>query len=313
MRLVLWLWVPLAGMGIAANAADVGQLPVTSTPSGAVVCRKVLEREECLGKTPLRLPANTSSGSSQRYIFKKLGYRSRSLYIDSTGSVDVKLEKAPLLPDAESLQDTSLRELQRAVNERLSKLIYGSPLTDEGRLEVLGPNTVHRTGTRSALRFAVAVSNYELLRQLRAAGRKRDFYQRHGASLELFSKAGVFTMFDQVRHSLAGVALDQITFDVMYVRSAATLDFDEVQTLQRTWVGTRYSGNEQIDTYVLWMDTHDVTVVRDEKRTINYSFVVDRAATAGMASQLATLPIASNDTPNGAVVRIDNARLPKLP
>lgn len=310
MRLVIWL---LAGLAPAANAADAGQSPVTSTPPGAVICRKVLEREECLGKTPLLLPAATQSGSSQRYIFKKLGYRSRSLYIDAAAPVDVKLEKAPLLPDAESLQDTSLRELQRAVNERLSKLIYGSQLTDEGQLEALGQSTVYRSGTRSALRFAVAVSNYELLRQLKTVGRKRDFYERHGANLELFIRAGAFTLFDHVRQSLAGVPLDQITFDVMYVRSAATLDFDEVQTLQRTWVGTRYSRNEQIDTYVLWMDTQDVTVVRDEKRTINYSFAVDRTAATGLAGQLGTLAIASNDTPNGAVVRIDNARLPKLP
>lgn len=310
MRAVLW---SLAGMGMAANAANVGQLPVTSRPSGAVVCRQVLEREQCLGKTPLQLPANTHSGSSQRYLFRKLGYRSRSLYLDSSAPVDVMLEKASLLPDPESLQDAALRELQRSVNERLSKLIYGSPLADEGKLEVLGPNTVYRSGTRSALRFAVAVSNYELLRELRAVGRKRDFYQRHGASLQMFGTAGVFTLFDHVRRSLAGVPLDQITFDVMYVRSAATLDFDEVQTLQRSWVGTRYSGNEQIDTYVLWTDTHDVTVVRDEKRTINYSIVVDRTTTAGIATQLGTLAIASNDTPNGAVVRIDNARLPKLP
>jgi len=312
MRLVIWL---LAGLALAVDAADAGQSPVTSTPPGAVICRKVLEREECLGKTPLLLPSTTQPGSSQRYIFKKLGYRSRSLYIDidAAAPVDVKLEKALLLPDAESLQDTSLRELQRAVNERLSKLIYGSQLTDEGQLEVLGQSTVYRNGTRSALRFAVAVSNYELLRQLKAAGRKRDFYERHGANLELFIRAGAFTLFDHVRQSLADVPLHQITFDVMYVRSAATLDFDEVQTLQRTWVGTRYSRNEQIDTYVLWMDTQDVTVVRDEKRTINYSFAVDRTAATGLAGQLGTLAIASNDTPNGAVVRIDNARLPKVP
>lgn len=310
MRLMLWL---LAGIALAANAADAGQSPVTSTPSGAVVCRKVLEREECLGKTPLLLPSTTQRGSSQRYIFKKLGYRSRSLYIDAAAPVDVKLEKAPLLPDAESLQDTSLRELQRTVNERLSTLIYGSQLTDDGQLETLGPSTVYRSGTRPALRFAVAVSNYELLRQLKTAGRKRDFYERHGANLELFIRAGAFTLFDRVRQSLAGVPLDLITFDVMYVRSAATLDFDEVQTLQRTWVGTRYSRNEQIDTYVLWMDTQDVTVVRDEKRTINYSFAVDRTAATGLAGQLATLTIASNDTPNGAVVRIDNAKLPTMP
>lgn len=310
MRLMLWV---LAAMGMAANAADVAQLPVTSTPSGAVVCRKVLEREECLGKTPLLLPAHAPNGSSQRYIFRKLGYRSRSLYIDSAAPVDVKLEKAPVLPDAEALQDTSLRELQQAVNERLSKLIYGAHLTDEGHLEVLGPSTVYRSGTRTALRFAVAVSNYELLRRLKAAGRKRDFYQRHGAILELFGSAGVFSLFDRVRQVLPGVALDEITFDVMYVRSAAVLDFEEMQTLQRSWVGTRYTRNEQIDTYVLWTDTQDVTVVRDEKRTITYSFLVGRMAAPGIAGQLGTLPIASNDTPNGAVVRIDNARLPKLP
>lgn len=309
-RLLLWL---LGGMAMAADTADAGQLTVTSTPPGALVCRKVLEREECPGRTPLSLPADTQSGSSQRYIFKKLGYRSRSLYIDSVASVDVKLEKASLLPDAESLPDTSLRELQRAANERLSQLIYGSQLTDRGDLEILGQSTVYRIGNRSALRFAVAVCSYDLLRQLRATGRKRDFYQRHGASLELFGRAGAFVLFDQVRQSLAGVALDEITFDVMYVRSSAALDFEEVQTLQRTWVGTRYTRNEQIDTYVLWTDTRDVTVVKDEKRAINYSFVVSRATAAGLARQLGTVIIASNDTPNGAVVRIDNAKLPPLP
>lgn len=220
------------------------------------------------------------------------------------------LQKAALFPGAAYLQDAPLRNLQGAVNERLSKLIYGSRLADDGRLEVVGPNTVvHTPDGSTSLRLAVAIGDYQLLRKLKAAGRARG-EQRFAKSLRLFDEAGVFGFFDEIRRSLAGVPLDRISFDVMYVRSASYLDFEERQQLQTRWVGTRYTSTEQIDTYVMYMESRDVTVVRDEVASVSYSFQIDKVAGAGsLAQQLGTVPITTNDTANGRYVGLDNTKL----
>jgi len=302
-----WL---LCGLTFVAHAADGNSLLLASTPAGATVCRKVLDREECLGKTPLNVSLDPQSGSTPKFIFKKLGYRSQQLYVDPTGPVSVTLQKSAVLPDEASVQDASLRGLQRTVSERLSRLIYGSRLADDGRLEVLGPNAVVRTPEAgTSLRFAIAIGDYQLLRKLKAAGRARG-EQRFAKCLEVFKEAGAFEFFDEIRRSLAGVPLDRISFDVMYVRSGSYLDFEERQQWQSRWVGTRYTSTEQIDTYVMYVESYDVTVIRDDKTSVSYSFQVDKTAGAvGLAQQLGTVPIMTNDTGGGRYVRLDNAKL----
>jgi hypothetical protein len=282
----------------------------SSTPAGATVCRKVLDREDCFGKTPFLADMAPQSGSSMKVIVRKLGYRAREIYVEPGAQrVSIALEKRELLYDPAKQADGGLRKIQQDVNERLSQVIYQTELEGQEYFDLVGQRTIYKGGEGVVLAFPVLVNSAEALRRLKQAGRTRDSQARHSGAVKVLADIGVFELFDAVMASMRTLPLDRIAFNVLYSRSVAVLDFDQVEHLNQRYVGTHYTGygntRQRVDTYEMYTTRQDVTVVRDRTVSIDYTFIVGKSTGPGkFVDLLDRIDIVTNDTPKNEYQKV---------
>jgi hypothetical protein len=296
-----------ARLGVAATISFV------SDPPGATVCKKLLEREECFHGTPLQIDLEATATSSQRFLVRKLGYQTRSVLVEPTSAeIAVKLVKQDLFRAPQVHDDIKLRELQRTVNERLARVIYEDRAGREADFELVGQRGMVRAEGTVQLVFPLLVNSYQALRKLRRAGRMRDAEKRHAAAFEAFAWAGIFDFFDDVARALAPLPVDRIVFKVLYAKSVAVLDFDQVQMLGQRYTGSYYNSiggtTQRIDTYEVFTTTQDVTVVKDQNVAIDYVFSLDlNLVRGGRLRTLDLLPrmdIHTNDSRGGRYQKV---------
>ena len=319
---MIWLSVCLtllsvffSGIAYADPQAN-GKILFKSSPSGATVCKKVLDREECFGRTPLSVDiGDEGTNSSHKFIVKKIGYGTHGLYVDQeTADVSIALKKQDIFFDPDKQKDAKIRDVQRGVNERLSKLIYSSGIHAEPNFELVGQRTVYRTDEGIVLAYPVLINSYEALRELKRAGRVRDRQKRYASTLGALNDAGVFSMFDDVLKAIAPLPLDKVLLNVMYTKSGSVLDIDQVQQFHRRHTGSYYTSygsvTHKVDSYETYATTKDVTVVRDKVVSVDYSFIVDKsvvrsAGAVKFSGVLDKIEIVTNDTPNGKYGKIE--------
>lgn len=283
----------------------------TSTPAGATICKKVLDRENCFGKTPLSADIGLQAGSSTKVIVKKLGYRAREVYVEpGAQKMSVALEKRDLLYDPGRHADSQLRKVQQGVNDRLSKVIYQTEFEGEKYFDLVGQRTVYKGGEGLVLAFPVLVNSPEALRRLKQAGRARDTQARHAGTVDVLADIGVFDVFEAVMAAVSTLPLDKIAFNVLYSRSVAVLDFDQVEHLNQRYIGSHYTGygnvRQRVDTYEMYTTRQDVTVVRDKTVSVDYTFVVGKSAGRGkFVDLLDRIDIVTNDTPKNQYQKIE--------
>jgi hypothetical protein len=281
----------------------------SSGPSGATVCKKVLDREECFGRTPLSVEiVDGEANSSQKFIFRKIGYKTRALYVDQkTDRVSATLEKQDVFFNPAKQKDAKTRDLQRSVNERLEKLIYTSGIHFEPNFDLFGEITVKRVDDRFFLDYTVLINSYNSLKELKRAGRARG-QKRYASTLSVFSDTGLFPMYEEVMKAISSLPLDEVAFALMFPRSGAVLDFDKVTEYSQVYTGSHYQsyGNvtQKVDTYSTYATTKDVTVVKDKDKFIGYGFIVDgsiikSAGKMKFSTLLDRIKIFTDDTPKG--------------
>jgi hypothetical protein len=271
----------------------------------------VLDREECFGKTPLVADVGSQSGSSTRVVVKKLGYRPRVLYIEPDAQrMSVALEKRDLLYDPGKHADSQLRKVQQGVNDRLSKVIYQTEFEGEKYFDLVGQRTVYKGSEGLVLAFPVLVNSPEAMRRLKQAGRARDTRARHAGTVDVFADIGVFEMFEAVMAAVAALPLDKVAFNVLYSKSVAVLDFDQVEHLNQRYIGSHYTGygntRQRVDTYEMYTTRQDVTVVRDKTVSVDYTFIVSRSAGQGkFVDMLDRIDVVTNDTPKSQYQKVE--------
>lgn len=288
------------------------QIRVSSTPPGATVCAKVLDREECFGKTPLVVEA-ADSGSSRKFVFRKLGYKTREQYADpATERLSATLEKRDLLYDAGRHSDAGIRNIQRGVNDRISGLIYQSQFAGQEYFDLVGQRTVYRSAEGIVMAFPVLINSPEALRKLKQAGRERAGQKRYAATVKILDEIGAFELFDAVMKSVSNLGLDKVAFNVLYAKSVAVLDFDQVEHINQRYIGTHYTGygnvRQRVDTYEVYTTRQDVTVVKDKTVSVDYTFIVDvkAAGSRSFRDALDRIDVVTNDTANNRYQKIES-------
>ena len=309
-----WLSIAVCAGLLAGAEASAQKLRVSSTPSGATVCLKVLDREECFGKTPLVVEVGDSD-SSKRFVFRKLGYKTREQYAGSAAEhLSAALEKRDLLHDAGKHTDAELRNVQRGVNERISKLVYQSEFAGQEYFDLVGQRTVYRNADGIVMAFPVLINSPEALRRLKQAGRERAGQKRHAATVKVLDDIGIFALFDAVMRSVSGLPLDKVAFNVLYSRSVAVLDFDQVEHINQRYVGSHYTGygnvRQRVDTYEIYTTRQDVTVVKDKTVSVDYTFIADTKSGGSrrFRDSLDRIDVVTNDTPNSRYQKVDLVR-----
>lgn len=308
LRLLSACWALLfpVAQGVCADS----KVQFTSTPAGATVCKKVLDREACFGKTPLLADIGPQSGSSTKVMVRKLGYRTREIYIEpGAQKMSVALEKRDLLYDPGKQADSQLRQVQQDVNDRLSKVIYQTQFDGQQYFDLVGQRTIYKDGEGLVLAFPVLVNSHEALRRLKQAGRARDTQARHAATVDVLAEIGVFEVFEAVMAAVRTLPMDKIAFNVLYSRSVAVLDFDQVEHLNQRYVGTHYTGygntRQRVDTYEMYTTRQDVTVVRDRSVSVDYTFIVGKSTGHGrFVDLLDKIEVITNDTPKSQYQKI---------
>lgn len=299
-----------------ADSQESRKIMFSSDPSGVTVCKKVLDREKCFGRTPLSVEVvDGDANSSQKFIFRKIGYKTRGLYVDQKmDKVSATLEKQGVFLDPVKQKDANTRDLQRSVNERLEKLIYSSDFNFEPNFDLFGEITVNKIDDRFSLNYTVLINSYNSLKELNRAGRARG-QKRYASTLSVFNDAGLFPMYDEILKAISSLSLDEVAFEVMFPRSCAVLDFEQVKVYSEVYTGSHYNsyGNvtQKVDTYTTYATTKDVTAVKDEVNFIGYKFIVDRniIRSAGMekfSTLLDRIKICTDDTPKGKFEFIQN-------
>lgn len=296
--------------GLFADTSLGRKITFTSTPAGATVCKKVLDRQECYGHTPLAIEVDLESGS-KKFIVKKLGYRSQELYVDAkTDKVAAKLEKRDLFFDPDKHKDKNLADIQRGVNEQMARIVYSSGLGSEPNFELIGQATVYKTERGVHLGLPVLINSYETLRKLKQAGRNRG-QTRYANTMKVFNDSGVFPLFDEVIKSVSTLGLDNVVFTVAYSRSNAVLDFEQVEQIHRRYVSSYYTSTHRIDTYEVYTTKQDVTVVKDERVPVDYAFTVGMnlvrsGGRAKLIDLLDKIEVVTNDNPKNKYEKLEN-------
>lgn len=290
-----------------------GKVQLSSSPAGATVCKKVLDREDCFGKTPLFI--EVEADSSTKLIFRKLGYKARELYVEpNTGKVSIALEKRDLLFDPGKHADSNVRIIQQNVNDQLSKLIYQVQFEGEKYFDLVGQRTVFKGGEGTVLAFPVLINSPEALRKLKQAGRARDPQKRYAGTVDVLDDIGVFSLFEAVMKSVSMLPLDKIAFNVLYSKSVAVLDVDQIENINRRYTGSYYteygSVRHRVDKYETYTTRQNVTVVRDKAVSIDYTFVIGKnvgrfAGQGRFLDLLDKIDIITNDTPDNQYQRIE--------
>lgn len=311
-----WLAVAVCASLLPVTEGVCGEAParkirVDSTPPGATVCAKVLDREECFGRTPLVVDA-ADSDSSKKFVFRKLGYKTREQYAEpTTERLSAVLEKRDLLYDAEKHADARIRNIQRRVNDRISGLIYKSQFAGQEYFDLVGQRTVYRRAEEIVMAFPVLINSPEALRRLKQAGRERSSQERYAATAKILDEIGAFELFDAVMESVSNLGLDKVAFNVLYAKSVAVLDFDQVEHINHRYIGTHYTGygsvRQQVDTYEVYTTRQDVTVVKDKTVSIDYTYIVDMnaAGSRSFRNALDRIDVVTNDTPNNQYQKIE--------
>jgi hypothetical protein len=295
---------------VAHGECSDSKVQLGSTPAGAIVCKKVLDREECFGKTPLLADVGSQSASSTKVIVRKFGYRAREIYIEpGAQQMSVTLEKRDLLYDPGKQADSRLRRVQQEVNDRLSKVIYRAEFQAERYLDLVGQRTIYKDGEGLVLAFPVLVNSADALRRLKQAGRARNTQARHAAAVEVLADIGVFEVFEAVMAAVWTLPVDKIAFNVLYSKSVAVLDFDQIEHLNRRYVGTHYTGygdtRQRVDTYEIYTTRQDVTVVKDKTLSVDYTFVVGKSIGSGkFVDLLDKIDVVTNDTPKNQYQKV---------
>lgn len=306
-----WLAVAVGASLLTGADASAQKLRVSSSPSGATVCMKVLDREECLGKTPLVVDLGDSD-SSKKLVFRKLGYKTREQYAGpAAGQLSATLEKRDLLHDAGKHTDAGLRNVQRGVNERISKLVYQSEFAGQEYFDLVGQRTVYRSAGGVVMAFPVLINSPEALRRLKQAGRERAGPKRYAATVKVLDDIGTFALFDAVMKSVSGLPLDKVAFNVLYSKSVAVLGFDQVEHINQRYIGSHYTGygnvRQRVDTYEIYTTRQDVTVVKDKTVSVDYTFIADAKSGGSrrFRDSLDGIDVVTNDTPNSRYQKVD--------
>ena len=277
-----------------------------SSPPAAFVCKKILKREECLGKTPLSINLELATATtSKRFLVKKLGYRSEQILVDANSvTIMVNLKKRDLFYAPDLHKDLKLKQVQKLVNAKISDVIYSNKRDGIPGYQLTGQLKVFRSKSGILLGFPLIINSAKELKRLKKAGRIRNTQRRHQSTINELNATGVFELFGDISKTLSAIPLDAIVFNVFYSKSKAVLDVNQVQQVSQYYSHSYTTGYgdvvQKVDVYKSYTYTRDNTVVKDTVKTVDYRFVVDKNVLAltlktPFYELLTKLNIATND------------------
>ena len=294
-------------------------LPIrfTSIPNAAVVCKKVGKNEACHGKTPLTLKLEFKDlNESRRYVLHKIGYHSATVLVTAdSDEVTIKLDKQPLFLNPKLHKIDKLQKLQRSVNSRVAKIIYSYQGSPDQNFRPTGKFAVIKTSNNKIrFKFSVLINNSTILKSLKKAGRTRNEAKRYSNVIKILRQHSVFDYFDTIARSVNPESFDAIEFNVLYSKSQAVLDFDQVEEINQRWTGSYYTSYgdvvQEVNTYEVYSTSRDVTVVKDRIHSVDYTFLSEnntlpKVINSGLFAQLSNITIFTNDTRKNTYKRIN--------
>ena len=304
------------GISNVVQAGDLTKHSVffESVPSGASVCKTVLKRVDCIGKTPLRTEVELyGRASSSRFTIKKIGYESKETIIDSgTSKIAVSLNKSDLFYNPNKHDDTKSRSIQKALNNRLSELIYSYKHSTHPNFKLIGNRKVIKSRQGIIVKFPILINDYAVLKKMKKSGRIRNYKKRYANTMKTLNEYGIFPFFDLVIREIRSLPIDEVVFDIVYPSSKTVLDFKQVQRVGQTYSHSDYSNKAgsrvRKDYYKSYTTTSNVTVTKDKNQLINYSFILTIGnfnKTANMYKDLDKIIIYTNDTHKNEYKKID--------
>jgi len=270
-----------------------------STPDGAVVCKKVLKRETCYGKTPIQLDISFNNiNETKKYIIYKVGYEPSIIQVTpNTKEVNFALSKQSLFPNPEHFQNSELKALQAAINSQLNHAIYKRGHGNEQNFHLTGQIEAFKNGDLTGMKFNILFNNYSVLKDIKKASRKSDEVQKHAALMRAFNEHGAFTFFNTIAEAVATLPLDIIEFDLTYSAMQVVLDY--VQINQSRLVLCTYCYGDLKTT----RSTKNITILKDEEVIVDYIFLANHeqlrsAENKGIYENLHQFEIFTNNNPD---------------
>ena len=316
---VLALYFIIFTQLLIANNPKTHEIYVTSTPSGVTVCYKKGKREKCFGQTPITIKIDFSNlNGSKKLIFSKLGYKHKQHYITADSKkVFVHLTKQNLFFNPKKHKNARLQQLQKKVNSKLEKLIYlSNNKFSKMRYQFIGKLKLSNTNNLVELQIDILLNDPATLKELKKAGREHNKEKKLLKTVAIFNKNDIFNLIDSVADDISFFKIDKIRFTLYYTKSKTILDFNQLTTYEKIYVGTTtsvsYSGDYKTTTstdhYKTVVKTKDITVVRDKDILSYYTFIIPtkiyNKQSKGTYKLLNKVDILTNDTRKSKVIRL---------
>lgn len=282
-------------------------IPITSSPPGATICKKLLKRQECFGQTPRKLEIEFgSTNESKKLVLQKLGFHEKEILVNaSLKQVKVDLVKMNIFADADVYSDPELANLQKQVNLRLSRFIYASDKLDGTSFQVIGKFKILKLNEMKILKFSTLINNINTLYELKKAGRVRNEEKRNKGIMDTFNKNKVFKYFDIVVSQLKDLPIDKAEYNVVFSKSKSVLGFKQIEQVHQRLVDVTYketnTGQQRIETWQFYTTKKDISVLNDRSAEIEYTFLSSldlfSNVDTNLFNALSEISIFSNDNP----------------
>lgn len=214
------LWIQLSFNSSKAYANNT--VLVTSTPKHVTLCEKIRRDILCTNKfTPFPYPVNATT--TKKLILKKVGYKSKAIFIDSSKkNIHVKLKKTRIL---DLINGENNNETSALVYKTLNKFLYNSNHSlEKNNIDLVGRINVLVVGGKSHAFIELKPYGNQLNKSLKKISRIRNSKEQHTNLIGFFLKNGGAKFISTVTDSLAKIKnLDNISYIFHFTNKAFKL------------------------------------------------------------------------------------------